>query len=249
MGYSETHCHLLAGLDDGPRTIEDSLELARAAVADGTGTIVATPHVHPTWVSDVSLIAAAVHELRAELARERIPIDVRAGGELSQRMVGRLTQGELERIAHGPPGRRWVLLEPPFSGMDETYTAAADELRERGFAVVVAHPERAAAGRATLAAIERELRAGSMLQLTAWSLTGEYGEQVRASAWRLVRAAAPSRVVIASDAHSLDRPPSLRAAFDALARGGVRDPERLVDAVPGALLERGLTIPPAALVA
>jgi protein-tyrosine phosphatase len=247
MSYTEIHFHLLPGLDDGPATLEESLELARAAVADGTRTIVATPHVHPGHVTDVGVIADAVGELRAELARERIPIEVLAGGELSQSMVGRLHQDELERIAQGPRGRRWLLLEPPFSGMDQSYTDAADELRDRGFAIVIAHPERAAAGPLTSAAIERELAAGSVLQLTGWSLIGEYGEHVRAIARRLLRTA--PRVVIASDAHGRDRLPSLGPAIAALLAAGERDPARLAGAVPRELLERGLGIPPAALVA
>jgi protein-tyrosine phosphatase len=248
MSQAEIHFHLLPGLDDGASTIEESVALARAAVADGTSTIVATPHVHPRWVTDVSVIADAVHEVRAALARERVPIEVRAGGELSQRMVGRLGQDELERIAHGPAGRRWLLLEPPFAGMDASYTAAADELRERGFGVVVAHPERSAPGPATEAAIERELAAGSMLQLTAWSFTGEHGEDARTMAWRWLRAA-PGRAVIASDAHSLNRPPSLSGALARVANCGVRDSARLTGALPTALLERGLATQPAALVA
>ena len=132
MSHTEIHFHLLPGVDDGPASLDESVELARAAVADGTRTIVATPHVHPQHITDVSLIAEAVEELQDGLARERVPIDVRAGGELSQSMVGRFGQTELEAIAQGPPGRRWLLLEPPFAGMDETYTVAADLLRERG---------------------------------------------------------------------------------------------------------------------
>jgi protein-tyrosine phosphatase len=111
---------------------------------------------------------------------------------------------------------------------------------------VVAHPERARPGAATSAAIEREIAAGSVLQLTAWSLTGEYGEDVRALAWRLLRRA--PRVVIASDAHSLERPPWLRPATAALAAGGMPNPARFVSAA-GALLESGLAIPPSELVA
>ncbi len=246
MSHSEIHFHLLPGVDDGPRELLDSLELARAAVADGTRRIVATPHVHPRHITDVSEIAPAVEELRDALARERIPVEVLAGGELAQSMVGRLGQSELDAIAQGPPGRRWILLEPRFTGMDEHYTAAADHLRERGFAVVVAHPERARPGAATSAAIEREIAAGSALQLTSWSLTGEYGEDVRSLAWRLLRRA--PRVLIASDAHGLERPPSLRAAVAAVAAGGVPEPDRFVTAA-GALLDSGLAIPPSALVA
>ena len=57
-------------------------------------------------------------------------------------MVDRLSHRELDAIAQGPAGRRWLLLEAPFDGI-RGYTEAADELRDRGFAVVVAHPERA----------------------------------------------------------------------------------------------------------
>jgi protein-tyrosine phosphatase len=248
MSHAEIHFHLLPGLDDGASTIEESVALARAAVADGTATIVATPHVHPKWVTDVSVIADVVDEVRAALARERVPVEVCAGGELSQRMVGHLGQDELERIAQGPRGRRWLLVEPLFSGMDEGYTAAADELRERGFGVVVAHPERSAPSPATTAAIERELAAGSILQLTAWSFTGEHGEDARMIAWRWLRAA-PGRVVIASDAHNLKRPPSLRRALEAINGAGTHDPGRLTGPVPTALLERGLAAPSPALVA
>jgi protein-tyrosine phosphatase len=248
MSHAEIHFHLLPGLDDGASTIEESVELARAAVAEGTSTIVATPHVHPRWVTIVSVIADAVQEVRAALARERVPLEVRAGGELSQRMVGHLGQDELERIAQGPPGRRWLLLEPLFSGMDESYTAAADELRERGFGIVVAHPERSAPSPATTAAIERELAAGSILQLTAWSFTGGHGEDARTIAWRWLRAA-PGRVVIASDAHNLKRPPSLRSALAALGTGGTHHPGRLTGQLPAALLEHGLATRPAALAA
>jgi tyrosine-protein phosphatase YwqE len=99
----------------------------------------------------------------------------------------------------------------------------------------------------TSAAIERELAAGSVLQLTGWSLIGEYGEHVRAIARRLLRTG--PRVVIASDAHGRDRLPSLRPAIAALLAAGERDPARLAGAVPRELLERGLGIPPAALVA
>ena len=142
MSYVELHFHLLPAVDDGPASIDESLALARAAVADGTSTIVATPHVHPQHIVAPSEIPACVRELDERLRLEHIPLRVLPGGELAHDMVGRLSGGSLETIAHGPPGRRWLLLESPFDGLDGRFTAAADELRRRGFAVLVAHPER-----------------------------------------------------------------------------------------------------------
>jgi protein-tyrosine phosphatase len=143
MSYAELHFHLLPGIDDGPSSIEESIALAAAAAAEGTRLIVTTPHIHPSFDTDVSTLPDRVEEIRAQLAAERIPIELVCGAELAHHMVGRLAAVDLETIAQGPAGRRWLLLEAPLSGLDADYTAAADELRDRGFAVVVAHPERA----------------------------------------------------------------------------------------------------------
>jgi protein-tyrosine phosphatase len=248
MSYAELHFHLLPGIDDGPSSLEESVELAAAAAAQGTGTIVTTPHVHPEFVTDVSSLPDRVREIRAKLASRRIRVGVLCGGELDRDMVPRLTQRELRTIAQGPPGRRWLLLEAPLAGIDRTYTAAADELRERGFAVVVAHPERSLrwsdAGWETL---EHELAAGSVVQINAWSVAGLYGELVRATALWLLRTA--PMAVVASDAHGGERMPALGLALDALSAARVPNPLRLLDGVPNGLLEQGLAVGPRSLAA
>jgi protein-tyrosine phosphatase len=246
MSYVELHFHLLPGVDDGPASIEQSLELAVAAVRDGTRVVVATPHVHPEHITEPAEIPARVRELKDRLAHERIELAVRPGGELAHGMVARLGQRELEAIAQGPPGWRWVLLEGSFAGLDDTFRAAADELRSRGFAVVVAHPERFPQTPATQAALEHELAAGSILQLTAWSFLGLCGEAARTASWPLLRAA--PRAVIASDAHSVARPPALRPAVQAMFAAGVCDAGRYAGPIPRALLDGGLAANRSALV-
>jgi len=141
-----------------------------------------------------------------------------------------------------------VLLEAPLRGLGDDYTVVADELRERGFAIVVAHPERSFKHpEAAVRVLEHELAAGSALQINAWSLAGLYGERVRANAMALLRRA--PRAVIASDAHNEVRMPSLRLALDALAGAGVPDAVELVSSDPIGLLERGLALAPDALAA
>jgi protein-tyrosine phosphatase len=239
MNYTEIHFHLLPGVDDGPPTMEATIELARAAAAEGTRTVVATPHITRSEVSDVSILPGLVHEVSDYLARHRIPIEVLCGGELSHKMVGRLSQTELEVVAQGPPGKRWLLLEAALSGIDEQYTLAADELRARGFAVVVAHPERSLRDLpAGWPVLEHELAAGSAMQLNAWSIAGVYGERIRSNAFRVLKAA--PAVAIASDAHGPKRMPALGMGIDALAASGEPDPGRLAGAAPRAWLEHGL---------
>lgn len=242
LSYVELHFHLLPGVDDGPTGIDDSLALASAAVSDGTAIIVATPHVHTQHIVDPTQIPARVEELVRRLRREGIQLEVLPGGELAHDLVGRLSNVQLELIAQGPRGHRWLLLEAPFAGLDDEFKAAADELRQRGFAITLAHPERAAQSPTTKAMLEHELVAGSALQLTAGSFAGVYGESVRAAAFQLL--SATRRVVIASDAHGDTRMPALRSALDDLAAAGHGDSARFVSAIPRALLEHGLRARP-----
>jgi tyrosine-protein phosphatase YwqE len=133
-------------------------------------------------------------------------------------------------------------LEAPFAGLDHGFRAAADELRRRGFAITLAHPERAARSPTTKAMLEHELAAGTALQLTAGSFAGVYGELVRGAVFQLL--SATRRVVIASDAHGGGRMPALGSALDNLAAADHRDPTRFVSAIPRALLEHGLNARP-----
>jgi len=129
---ADIHFHLLPGVDDGAANLEETVELARLAEADGTGVIVATPHVRSEFVTDVSDLPDRVAEVRARLRLEEIDVDVRCGGELGHEMVGRLGQSDLDTIAVGPRGSSWILLEAPFEGLGEELHVAADELRRAG---------------------------------------------------------------------------------------------------------------------
>jgi protein-tyrosine phosphatase len=240
MTHTEIHFHLLPGVDDGPPTLEETLELARAAVADGTGTIVVTPHVSLDNGLDVGALAETFAETKAAIAEARIPVDVHLGGEVSHHRVAGLTQSDLETIANGPAGARWILLEASLEGLDDGFTAAAEELRARGFGVVMAHPERSLVRSSPEAwsIVEHEIRAGSVPQVNAWSLMERYGETVKRLALRVLDAAPVAAV--ASDAHGPLRPPSLTPALDILDTLDRADTARHVEAVPRALLERGL---------
>src|SRR5947209_8813077 len=176
MKRVDIHFHMIPGVDDGPSTTDGSIALAEAAAAEGTGTIVATPHVREEHATDVFDLVERMRELRDQVRGAGVDVDLRLGAELAHTMVARLPQRELETIALGPPGWRWLLVESPLDGFGPDFSAATDELRDRGFAVVLAHPERVGgdvAARET--AIARELERGTVLQLNAWSIAGRHG--------------------------------------------------------------------------
>lgn len=248
MERVELHFHLLPGVDDGPPDLATAVELARAAVRDGTRLVTCTPHA--SFV-DVAEIPDRVRELRLALAHAEVDLEVRTGAELAWYDVPDLDAAQLETVAQGPPGRRWVLLEAPLPG---TGTLAdlrdgAQELRDRGYGLLIGHPERSPALTAAPGAIERLLVAGDRLQVNGSSLTGYHGAGARAAGLELIQDGRAT--VIASDAHRPgDRAPSLTAAVAVLRRHDTpaAQAERLVSAAPRALLEDGLA-PPARLAA
>ena len=135
-------------------------------------------------------------------------------------MPERLSDAQLETVAQGPPGRRWVLLEAPLRGLENDYTVAADGLRERGFAVVVAHPERAfrrSGGRPA----RRRARARRRQRAPDQRLVGRRAVRRAVRANALWRSWTAPRAVVASDAHGGARMPALGLAVEALSGAGV----------------------------
>jgi protein-tyrosine phosphatase len=216
---TDVHFHLLPGVDDGPEDLGETVELARAAVADGTSTIVTTPHLRPDFVTDAIGLTEAVRELGEALRHERVELELHCGAELGHDMVRRLGQAELDAVAQGPPGARWVLLESPFEGFAPDFHAAACELRARGFGVLLAHPERSADAHLDGGVgLRSELAAGSLAQVNALSVIGGHG---RAAEWAALRMVASGRAtLVASDAHGPTRPPALRAAYRRMVERG-----------------------------
>lgn len=234
----DLHCHLLPGVDDGPSTMDETVEYARLAADAGTTTIVATPHVE---LVEVPELPDRVRQVQEQLGRERIDLHVEVGGELKPRSVSVLSQEELETIAHGPAGARWVLFEVPFSGIDDAFHEAAAELRERGFAPVLAHPERASGFTDEgLPGLQEEIDLGSPIQMNTGPLAGrESADREDAAAALLELELATA---IATDAHAPSRPWTLRMARHAvLAKTGDRVlAECLTESGPRRLLERGV---------
>ncbi len=235
----DLHCHVLPGIDDGPETIEGSLALARAASAGGTRTLVATPHVNLRYPNDAATIARLVGELNERLAAERIAIEVRPGAEIALTSAINMAPARLAELGLG--GGSWLLIEPPFTpsagGID---TILLDILRG-GYRVVLAHPERCPAFHRDRAVLESIVRAGILTSITAGSLVGRFGGEVRRFALELVRDGLVHNV--ASDAHDhSDRAPGMAAE---LRSAGLQPLAGwLTSEVPAAILAGG-EIPPA----
>ncbi len=239
--YVDLHCHLLPGIDDGAATMDHTIAHARRLEAAGVHDVACTPHIKRCDFPRVDLpgLAAARQAAQSAIDAEQIAVRLHGGGELAHEEALALEPEDLERIAQGPAGGRWLLLECPFAGLDEEVVQAAERLWDLGYGVLLAHPERAAA----IAGADRRLRSlaarGALLQVNATSLLGRHGPTAEAGAVRLLR----EGIVwcLASDGHPGTRDDTLDRGHAAVGRLGLAGRAvQLTQDNPRELLHRGV---------
>jgi protein-tyrosine phosphatase len=242
LAYIDIHLHLLPGVDDGARSLDDALRHARRLATDGIHEVLVTPHVgHPWFDVDVQSLPERTSDLQRAIDREGIALQLHAGGELHPTRAAELPADDLELVAQGPPGSRWVLLEVPFAGLDERFLETAAAVQARGYGLVIAHPERAVGVlREGMILLCRLLESGVVLQVNVCSLLGLHGPEAREAGEYLLR----TRVayLIASDGHPGAREHTVRLGFDLARRAGVSalQARRLTQSNPRFLLEHGM---------
>lgn len=234
----DLHCHVLPGIDDGPATIEDAMTLVRAAANAGTRMMVATPHVSWEYQTDAATISRLTHELNARLAQDGVALEVRAGAEIAMTRAADIEAMQLARLTLGGAG--CLLIEPPFTPAVTGIDMLIYSLQRNGYRVVLAHPERCMAFHRDRSVLDSLARSGVLMSITAGSLVGRFGREVRRFARQLVTDELVHNV--SSDAHdTFRRPPTLAADIEQAGLSPLA--EWLTQAVPEALLS-GAEIPP-----
>jgi protein-tyrosine phosphatase len=245
--YVDLHLHLLPGIDDGAADLDAAITHVRRLEAVGVRDVACTPHVKRDEFPRVRIAELAERraELEREIARAGLGVRVHGGGELGHVDALELSAEDLELIAQGPEHARWLLLESPFEGFDDTFVAASERLRDLGYGRLVAHPERSAgiAGERRQAILRHVTDGGARLQVNVCSLMGRNGPAAREMARRLVRER--RAFCLASDGHPGTRECTLEDGHRLLLREGLGEAEarRLTQENPRALL-RGAADPP-----
>ncbi|MFI4991348.1 MAG: tyrosine-protein phosphatase [Solirubrobacterales bacterium] len=235
----DLHCHVLAGIDDGAATVEDSVALARCARDRGIETIVATPHVSWHYDNGAETIARLVAQTNAAFDAAGVGVSVVAGAEIAMTRAVDLRDEELAKLTLG--GGRWLLLECPFSSSIAGLDSLALDLQDEGYGVVLAHPERCPAFASDPIVLESLVRAGVLTSITAGSLIGRFGGTVARFANELMEAELVHNV--ASDAHDLERrQPGMAAELEQAGFAALTS--WLAQDVPAAILSGAEGIPP-----
>ena len=228
----DLHSHVLPGLDDGARSLEEAVAICDAAAADGTEVLAATPHVREDYPTTADEMEEALARVRDAVGDE---IRLVPGGELALDELARPAE-ELRRFALGG-SPRYLLVEMPYVGWPLDLADRLFRLQAAaGLMPVLAHPERNRDVQARPALLEPLVAAGVVVQLTAASVDGRLDRRARACAETLLELGLAH--LIASDAHA----PTLRAvglSSSAQAVGDAALARWLTVDVPGAILDGG----------
>lgn len=231
----DIHCHILPGLDDGPKTLEESVGMCRIAAGDGIRTIVATPHFKPgSFEHAPALVREKIQTLNDALRAGSIDIRIVPGADVSVTPELKQHFGAFDYLTLNKTGKYFLAefsdVVPP------RWEAFLFSFLDRGITPIITHPERNRWFSGHRPALYSFVSRGGMLQITAQSLAGALGPEVRNFCEFLLRHDLVH--VLATDAHSLvERPPILSEAV-AVARAiiGREQADALVTTIPEAIL-------------
>ena len=234
----DIHCHILPGVDDGPSSMAESVAMAKQAVADGIETVVATPHTfNEIYDNPAGEVNTRVARLRETFSKEDLTLDLRPGSDahICVRMAEKILAGEAATIDNTG---RYILVEFPTQIIPPGSKDELFQLKLKDITPVITHPERNPVFQQRMETLYDLVAMGCLLQITAMSITGEFGEEAMVFAHRLLDLRLAH--IIATDAHSpKSRPPILSPAVEAAARvmGSIKEAEEMVTVRPQAILD------------
>ena len=233
----DIHAHILPNIDDGPVTMEEAVIMAKLAVADGITGICCTPHtLNGQFITDAETVLSGCTQLRQQLAEKNIPLELYPGVEIH------ITDTTFQSICSGNSltlnnTGRYVLLEPPPLELPPGLDELIYHLEDAGITPILAHPERVMSLLATPDKLFPLVVEGLLCQVTAMSITGEFGPQVQKTAQTMICCGLAH--FIASDCHAeTGRVPKLSEALEQAAAwlGSMEEAEKFCIDRPKAVI-------------
>ena len=234
----DLHCHILAGIDDGPPDSSGSRSLAEDLVAGGVTTVAATPHLrsdHPAV--KVGELAERCAAASSDFSAAGIALTLVPGAEVDLLWAMDASPEELRLACFGQAGV-YLLLETPYGPLTSMFEGLVfDHIMLSGITVLLAHPERSPSFQQDPDRLRELVGRGVLLQVTAPALVTS---DRRSPSRKLARAILDERLAhsLASDSHGghKGRPANLGAARDAAAEIDQAYAEWLVTEAPAAML-------------
>ena len=212
----DIHCHIIPGIDDGSKYMEQTKNMLRIAYEDGIRKIIATPHYHiGRAMAEYGDIQAGADKLNQWLRKHHMDMEVYTGCEIYyfSEAMEMLEAGKLHTMAEG----RCILMEfDPAVDFRKIQTAVNDA-NMNGYVPIVAHIERYMCMIENFDRAIELIRMGALLQINAQSVMGECGKDAQKYTKKILKKKLIS--FVASDAHSDGRrKPALSECYKYVAK-------------------------------
>ncbi|RKQ34289.1 tyrosine-protein phosphatase [Oceanobacillus halophilus] len=195
----DIHSHILPGIDDGAKTEDDSLKMAREAVKQGITSIIATPHHrNGKYDNDRASIVRDVAILNELLEDADIPLTVLPGQEtrINGEMIEDINSGDLLPLNES----KYIFVEFPSGHVPRYSSQMLFDLQVAGYKPIIVHPERNRELMEHPSKMYDFVKNGALTQVTAASVVGKFGKNIQKFSQQLIEANLTH--FIASDAHN-----------------------------------------------
>ncbi|GKT11815.1 MAG: protein-tyrosine phosphatase [Thiomicrorhabdus sp.] len=215
----DLHNHLLPGIDDGAPDLEVSIALAKMAVEDGITHMVCTPHIHiGRYENTFASIQAALTVFKSALAEHKIKLNVAAAAEirLGSEIIQQVSNQQIPFVGLWQ-GKQVMLLEFPANAIPLGSDKLVKWLIAQNILPMIAHPERNQMLIENPNKLKPFLDLGCLIQVTAGSITGGFGQKAQKLAIQLLKE--QKVTILATDAHNQNyRPPLFTGSLQAVAK-------------------------------
>ncbi len=176
------HCHILSNIDDGAKSLDQSLQIARNYIQAGYDQVIATPHAVPgtSWMPSPATIRERVAELNQTMREQGIQLSVLPGMEiaLDPQVPDLLENDRIQSLAD----TSYILIEPPFQRLPLGWGRILFDLKSKGYTPLLAHPERCEQLADNPELFEELLSMVIYLQVNLGSFIGHYGSAAQKTA-------------------------------------------------------------------
>lgn len=197
----DVHGHFLPRLDDGSRSVEESIDMARQMADAGYSHLCCTPHIWPEHQRSPQFILDRVADLQKVFVEQGVPITLVAGGELNLVDLDVLSMKDQDIVSYGMAGK-YVLFDFWAGELPDDYFKRIERIQRMGAIPVQAHPERIACFQTQPAILDELAHRGVLLQCNLHCLCDLSGVRTRDCAERWL--SEKRYFLLASDSHRID---------------------------------------------
>ncbi|MDC6389755.1 histidinol phosphatase [Maribacter sp. PR1] len=201
-GFVDIHNHILPGIDDGAKTVEDSLALIKGFGEFGVNDFVCTPHIMENYYPNTpTTISKSLSLLKNELKMQGMnEINISAAAE---HMIDANFETKLKESLIMPLANKYLLIEMSFLQASINFDTSIGKIKSVGLFPTLAHPERYLFMHRKMSSYEKLKKDGILLQLNLLSLGSYYGKDVQKIAHYLIGKNYIN--LLGSDIHNLEQ--------------------------------------------